>query len=140
MYGNREGLLNMSVTETPGTVAPTILLVDDNELVVEVTRTMLEENGYRVVSAFLPYVALNLAAQKDFPVDLLVTDVVMPQINGPELYRRMKERRPGLPVLYMSGYSDMAIQGVMGGEQAHFLAKPFDSCSLLEQVAHILNA
>ena len=130
----------MLETGTVGTAAPTILLVDDDELVMDITRTMLEESGYRVVSTFLPYVALNLAAQTDFSVDLLVTDVVMPQMNGPELYRRMKERRSILPVLYMSGYSGMAIQGVMEGKQAHFLAKPFNSSSLLERVTHILNA
>lgn len=118
---------------------PTILLVEDNELVMELTRDVLQNGGYKVVTTYLPRVALNLVKRGDFPVDLLVTDVVMPQMNGPELFRHMRELLPGLPVLYMSGYSDKAIQDVMQGEKAHFLPKPFKLTRLLEQVAHILG-
>jgi len=125
-----------SVAPIPG--APTILLVEDNELVMELSREVLENSGYRVETTYLPRVALDLVGQGDFHVDLLVTDVVMPQMNGPELYRRMLELLPDLPVLYMSGYSGKAIQEVMHGEKAHFLSKPFMPSNLLERVAHVL--
>jgi len=61
----------------------------------------------------------------------------MPQMNGPELYQRMQERRPGLPVLYISGFSDEAINGVMEDPNADMLAKPFTSTALLEQIEKI---
>jgi two-component system cell cycle sensor histidine kinase/response regulator CckA len=117
---------------------PTILVVEDNELVMELTRNALQDSGYNVVTTYLPCVALNLVKQGNFPVNLLVTDVVMPQMNGPELFRHMRELIPYLPVLYMSGYSDKAIQDVMHEEKAHFLPKPFKITRLLEKVSNIL--
>jgi CheY-like chemotaxis protein len=126
-----------SVVPIPG--APTILIVEDNELVMELTREILENSGYRVETTYLPRVALDLVERGNFPIDLLVTDVVMPQMNGPELYRRMRELLPDLPVLYMSGYSGKAIQAVMLGEKAHFLSKPFKPAKLLERVEHVLT-
>lgn len=130
----------MTKADDPALRTPTILLVDDNEVVMEVTREILASSGYRVKTTYLPCVALDLVEQGDFPVDLLVTDVVMPQMNGPELYRRMRELVPALPVLYMSGYSGQSIQDVMQGEGAHFLPKPFKPSALLERVAHVLTA
>jgi two-component system cell cycle sensor histidine kinase/response regulator CckA len=123
---------------SPPPEAPTILLVEDNELVMELARDVLESNGYRVESTYLPRVALDLAEKGNFSVDLLVTDIVMPQMNGPELYRRMLKLIPTLPVLYMSGYSGQTIQEIMQGEKAHFLSKPFKPSKLLEQVTHML--
>jgi CheY-like chemotaxis protein len=124
------------VAPKPG--APTILLVEDNELVMELTRDVLESGGYRVETTYLPRVALDMTRQGKIRVDLLVTDVVMPQMNGPELYLQMREQLPFLPVLYLSGYSGNALRDVMPGEQAHFLSKPFEPDMLLEEVAQIL--
>ena len=129
----------MTESVVPIVTVPTILLVEDNELVMELAREVLQNGGYKVVTTYLPRVALSLVKQGTFTVDLLVTDVVMPQMNGPELYRRIRERLPDLPVLYMSGYSGKTIQDVMHGENAHFLPKPFKAVRLLEQVAHILS-
>jgi DNA-binding NtrC family response regulator len=81
-----------------------------------------------------------MARQENFKTDLLLSDVVMPQMNGPELYRRLLKLLPGLPVLYMSGFSNGAIGDIMQGEKAGFLAKPFTSTMMLEQVARILAA
>ena len=128
----------MTKPVVPIATVPTILLVEDNELVMELTRDALQNSGYKVVTTYLPRVALNLVERGDFPVDLLVTDVVMPQMNGPELFRHMRELIPDLPVLYMSGYSGKAIQDVMHGENTHLLPKPFKLTRLLEQVSHIL--
>jgi two-component system, cell cycle sensor histidine kinase and response regulator CckA len=133
------GDIGMTVHESGFLGVPTILLVEDNELVLDVARSMLEINGYRVVSTFLPSTALNLVAQGDFLVDLLVTDVFMPQMNGPELYRRMQERRPELRVLYISGFSDEAINGVMEDQNADLLSKPFTSTALLGRIKKIFD-
>ena len=116
----------------------TILLVEDNELVMEMTRMLLECSGYRVVSTHLPTVALELIQQGDASVDLLLTDVVMPQMNGPELHQRIKEMLPGMPVLYMSGYSSSVLNTVMHSDGTSFLAKPFTSDQLLSQVRQVL--
>jgi len=129
----------MTVHESGFLGAPTILLVEDNELVMEAACDMLKIKGYRVVSTFLPSTALDLVAQGDFLVDLLVTDVVMPQMNGPELYQRMQERRPELPVLYISGFSDETINGVMKDRNANLLFKPFTSNALLERIEKIFD-
>jgi two-component system, cell cycle sensor histidine kinase and response regulator CckA len=128
----------MNESVVPKLGIPTILLVEDNELVMESTRDVLESSGYRVETTYLPRIALDLVEQGNFRVDLLVTDVVMPQMNGPELYRRMRELLPTLPVLYMSGYSGRAIQEVMRGEEGPFLSKPFQPSNLLDRVAHVL--
>lgn len=118
--------------------ASTILLVEDNEMVMEMARDMLEDKGYRVVSTFLPDVALDLILRENLPVDLLVTDVVMPQMNGPELYRRMQALRPGLPVLYMSGYSSNSIDSLLFGDRINFIAKPFSPAAFIDQIELIL--
>jgi two-component system, cell cycle sensor histidine kinase and response regulator CckA len=128
----------MTESISPILGTPTILLVEDNEFVMELTRDVLESSGYRVETTYLPRVALNLVKEGDFHVDLLVTDVVMPQMNGPELYSRIRELLPDLPVLYMSGYSGKAIHEVMHCDKAHFLSKPFKPASLLKQVAQVL--
>ena len=116
-----------------------ILLVDDNEMVIDVAHDILEMQGYQVVSTYLPSIALKLVEQKKISVDLLVTDVVMPQMNGPEMYQLMKRMIPDLPVLYMSGYSDQAIQGVLPDGCVEFIYKPFNDSSLLNSVAKILK-
>ena len=124
----------MSELTAPAAGVYTILLVEDDELVMETTRSILEHSGYTVVSTFLPSVALELARQGNLSIDLLLTDVVMPQMNGPELYRRLKELLPGLPAMFMSGYSSDAIHGIMQDNMAAFLAKPFTTAKLLAAI------
>lgn len=116
----------------------TILLVEDDELVMEMALELLKSKGYRVFSTYLPSVALELISGGNIPVDLLVTDLVMPQMNGTELYRRIQEQFPDIPVLYMSGYSDTIIQGVLQGRKHSFIPKPFTAHRFLDQVARLL--
>lgn len=130
----------MNESLVPMVAAPTILLVEDNELVMELTCDVLQNSGYKVVATYLPSVALNLVEQYNSTVDLLVTDVVMPQMNGPELYHHMRKRLPALPVLYMSGYSGESIREIMQEEKVHFISKPFKPNALLERVAHVLTS
>lgn len=104
----------------------TILLVEDDAGVLDLGRTMLETLGYRVLSASSPSQALELVAQHA-PVDLLLTDVVMPEMNGAQLAQQLRELRPELRVLYMSGYTaDIIAQYGVLHQDIHFLQKPFD--------------
>ena len=112
--------------DVPSGSARTVLLVEDDEVVRAVVAEMLVELGYEVFEAGCSDVALELDAGLD-TVDILLTDVVMPGLGGPELATRLRERRPGLRVLFMSGYT--ARPGASAhetfGAGALFLQKPF---------------
>jgi len=109
----------------------TVLLCEDSEPVRRVTQRMLERCGCRVISAADPVRCLALAAAEPGQIDLLVTDVIMPGQNGRQLHAQLLARRPGLPVLYMSGYAGDVI-GHLGvlGDGAAFLQKPFNAEAL----------
>jgi PAS domain S-box-containing protein len=118
----------------------TILLVEDEEQVLRLGRKVLTQQGYRVLAASSPAMALELAEQHDGPIDLLLTDVVMPGMNGRQLSERLRASRPGLRCLFMSGYTAdvLAPHGVLeaGVELLH---KPFSIQSLSEKVREILG-
>jgi two-component system, cell cycle sensor histidine kinase and response regulator CckA len=121
----------------PGT--GTILLVEDEEPVRSVTRRFLERGGYRVLEAASGPEALRLFDQVGGAIDLLLTDVVMPGMGGRELATRLVARRPGLRVLYMSGYGDDRGLGQDGeGREGDFIQKPYDLAALLERVGGML--
>lgn len=115
----------------------TVLLVEDEATVRQIARTALEMHGYTVLAADNGKAALALAA--DRAIDLLLTDVVMPEQSGRELAETLRTTRPGLRVLYTSGYTDDAIvhHGVVAAE-ASFLPKPFTPLVLLHKVAEVL--
>lgn len=120
----------------------TILLVEDDERVRELVRTLLEEEGYTVLVAHNGDEALRFCQQYDGPAHLLVTDIVMPGgINGRQLSERLAPLYPELKVLFMSGYTDEAIvhHGVLEHHVA-FLQKPFTLVALLRKVREILDA
>ena len=118
----------------------TILLVEDDTSVRAVTRRLLESGGYTVLEAATPSKARDFAERHGGPIHLLLTDVVMPEMSGPKLAALIQEQRPGLPVLYMSGYTDDAI--VHHGRLdpgAEFLPKPFAPDTLLRRVQQVLG-
>ena len=119
----------------------TILLVEDDAQVRATTRTMLEHYGYAVVEAPSGGDALQLAPQVTEPIALLLTDVIMPGMNGRELAGRWAARHPKAKVLYMSGYTEglIADQGVLE-ESVHLLPKPFDPDALARKVREVLDA
>ncbi len=119
----------------------TILLVEDEDGVREVARDALEIQGYTLLEARHPEEALQLAVQHPGPIHLLLTDVVMPQLNGRQLVDRLAPRRPEMKVLYMSGYTDTAIvhHGVLEPGTA-YLQKPFTPDSLAREVRKVLDA
>jgi PAS domain S-box-containing protein len=119
----------------------TILLVEDEDTVRRFAKLALERHGYQVVEASTPEDALALAADGGRAFSLLLTDVVMPRISGPELAGRLTTIRPGLPVLYMSGYpSALVLQDGQLDPATRLIAKPFTAADLLLRVAEALDA
>lgn len=118
----------------------TILVVEDNEMVRDMAVELLELSGYRVLVAETPYKAYEMAQAHPAVIDLLVTDVVMPGMNGQELYERLLEMRPLLPALFMSGYtSDLVVHDGMLEEGINFLQKPFASEQFIRKVGEALR-
>jgi CheY-like chemotaxis protein len=118
----------------------TILLVEDEDVVRTMIRVVLQDAGYVVLEASRGDVALRLAEEHVGPVHLLLTDVVMPQMGGRQLVERLAPLRPGLKVLYLSGYTDDAVvrHGVLQAEVA-FLQKPFTMAALTNKVRQVLD-
>lgn len=118
----------------------TVLLVEDNPSVREVAREVLDEAGYWVLEADGAEQALMQLNQYGKPVDLLLSDVIMPGMNGPELYEELKKIQPELKVLYMSGYSENIItfKGVEE-ENPHYIRKPFAPQALLKKMAQLIT-
>jgi CheY-like chemotaxis protein len=117
----------------------TILLVDDEEGVRKLVLAVLKSNGYDVLEASNGGMALAAFEKNSHKIDMVLTDVVMPQMTGFELGRELEGRTPGLKVLYMSGYRDNAIGGGAEPPRA-FLHKPFTPDTLLTKIREVLDA
>lgn len=128
-------------TKVKSPTAQTVLLVEDEEALRFTARKILEQRGYSVLGAPNGAEALRVWEQAQQSVDLLLTDVVMPGMSGRELARRLISIRPGLKVLYMSGYptDDIAHHGILQ-EGIAFIAKPFTPASLLGKVREVLES
>jgi CheY-like chemotaxis protein len=120
--------------ETPSGTG-TVLIVEDEYAVRYLACRVLRGNGFRVLEAGSPAAALRLAREQARSVDLLVTDVVMPGLSGPELAERLVAAWPDLKVLYITGYAEEAIQrrGALPAGGA-LLEKPFTAQQLAERV------
>lgn len=118
----------------------TILLVEDEEMLRKLARQTLKGHGYQILEAANGEEAITLAAQHDGPIHLLLTDVIMPGMNGRDVATRLLQTRPSLRVLFMSGYTDDAIvhQGVLD-ESANFIQKPFAPDGLARKVRGVLD-
>ncbi len=122
----------------PGT--ETVLVVEDEEQVRGLAARFLRDQGYRVLTASGGQEALVIAGKTARPIHLILTDVVMPGLSGPDLARRLTALHPGAKVLYMSGYTDDTIvrHGVLGAG-IRFLEKPFTKGRLLSKVREALD-
>jgi two-component system, cell cycle sensor histidine kinase and response regulator CckA len=118
----------------------TVLVVEDEDSVRDLVRQILEEHGHAVLTARHGRDAMLIAERYERPIDLLVTDVVMPEMGGGELVQRLGARRPNLKVLYISGYTDDEVlrRGVHGAP-ASFLHKPFTSDDFMRRVREVLE-
>jgi two-component system cell cycle sensor histidine kinase/response regulator CckA len=119
----------------------TVLLAEDEKLVRKFVRSILEQNGYTVLEAHHGSEALRVALQHPDPIHLLLTDMVMPLMDGKLLAQRMVNLRPGIRVLYMSGYSENAVvhHGVLESGTA-FIEKPFTVETLALKVREALDS
>ncbi len=116
----------------------TILLVEDESAVRVIISAVLRRQGYTVLEAATPQAAIAIFDDHAH-IDLLLTDVIMPEMSGPALAQRLVSRRPQLCVLFISGYSDMAIPINSGNSNVAFLSKPFEASALAERVHRLLE-
>ena len=118
----------------------TILLVEDEEVVRGLTTNILEGAGYHVIAASGGAEAAKLCADRNEPIDLLLTDVVMPPTSGKEVAEQLTKMQPGLKVLFMSGYTDEAIvhHGVLDAN-VEFIQKPFTPVGLSKKIREVLD-
>jgi CheY-like chemotaxis protein len=119
----------------------TVLVVEDAQAILKLTERMLSQLGYRVLTAAHPHEAIALAKHHEQDVHLLLTDVIMPDMNGPELASQVQQDQPAMKILFMSGYtaSMLVDRGLLEAEQ-HFIAKPFSKQQLAEKIRHTLTA
>jgi CheY-like chemotaxis protein len=117
----------------------TVLLVEDEDAVRELTERILGRHGYHVIEAAGPVQAIELYQRRGQSIDLLLTDVIMPQMNGRALAERIRQQQPGIRVLYMSGYPGdlIAFHGELA-EGVDLLQKPFTEESLLRAAQRVL--
>ena len=119
----------------------TILVVDDEQDILNVVEAALNREGFAVLQAHNGDMALDLFQKLAAPIDLLLTDVVMPGISGPMLVDRLLAMQPSLPVLFMSGYDDRQIvQRYVLKEGFALLPKPFSIETLCQKVHELLPA
>jgi CheY-like chemotaxis protein len=112
----------------------TILLLDDDRLVCRTTARVLKQLGYSVLASTSPDEAITLAARHGRTIDLLLADVLMPGMSGPETALAIHDLLPGLPVLYVSGLDDLRALG----PRAHVLRKPFTPGELATKLRDLL--
>ncbi len=120
-----QAAIGLETTE-PEHGVETVLVVEDEPSLLQLTARHLKRLGYTVLTADAPLKALELAREHPSPIHLVLTDVVMPEMSGRELFRKLAELRPGLKSLFMSGYTADTISrdGVLDPD-VHFLEKPF---------------
>lgn len=134
MTADREGMSFSPVQET-------ILLVEDDAALLNMTRSMLERRGYRVLSASSPSEALRLADENADGIDLVMTDVIMPEMSGHDLAAKLLERHPAFKCLFMSGHTaDILAQRGVLEEGVHFIQKPFSMKELVNGVVETLSS
>lgn len=139
--GNAEPLRSMESADSILTGHETILLVEDEPTILSMASAMLQRLGYSVIAASTPGEAMRLAEEFTAKIELLITDVIMPEMNGRELARNLLTRHPEMKCLFMSGYTAniIANQGVLD-DGVNFIQKPFSRTDLATKVREVLEA
>ena len=138
--GGVEALLPGAVSKTSKGGHETILVVDDNDALRAIIKKALREKGYRVFSARSSEEALSQCRRLKERIDLLLSDVVLPDFSGPELAKRLLESRPGLRVVFMSGYPGGAVGNITQAQDTFHIEKPFSPEQMLATVRRALDA
>jgi len=138
-YADAEKMVELTATELQeGT--ETVLVVEDEEELLDLAKMTLEKYGYTVLTAKSPGDAILTSEQYHQQIHLLITDVVMPWMNGKELHNRLAKIRPGLRVIYMSGYTaDVVTERGILEEGMHFIQKPFKPMDFVAKVQQVLK-
>ena len=121
-------------------VGEVVLVLEDDDAVLNLTRIFLEKTGYTVLTANMPTKALDLAIAHEGNIDLLITDVVMPEMSGPDFAEQLKTHYPDIKTLFMSGYTDNVIahHGILD-KGVSFIQKPFSQKDLASKVREVLE-
>lgn len=131
---------NRALTRNRTIGSETILLVEDDEEVRNVATRILRRNGYRVLEAGNGADALRVCEDESEPVDLIVTDIVMPEMNGSELAQKIREKQPDARILFTSGYTeDAAVRQSLLHPGEAFIEKPFTPASLAKKARDLLD-
>jgi two-component system cell cycle sensor histidine kinase/response regulator CckA len=117
----------------------TILVTEDEGAIRDLLKNVLSEQGYRVITAADGAEALDLVRQNDGEIDLVITDVVMPNLSGPEMVQRLQADRPDTKVIFMSGYAKQGSLAVIEDKKAEILEKPFSPQIILTMVRKVLD-
>jgi CheY-like chemotaxis protein len=135
-------ITNQKVREKPVSMGngESILLVEDEAAILDMTKTILQNLGYLIIASDSSSKALKLASKNKNKIDLLITDVVMPGMNGKELAVQLKNSFPGMKTLYMSGYTSDIItnHGVLDHELS-FISKPFSRREIASKIKEVLK-
>jgi CheY-like chemotaxis protein len=125
--------------ETPPGTGQAILVVEDEDAVREIVVRILTRSGYHVLQAATAKDALEVCTSPGVHIDALLTDVIMPEMTGPQLAERLRTVRADLPVLLMSGYTAGSLPGHRElAENLPLIRKPFDAATLLQHVRELL--
>jgi len=138
-FTGKTARVSETVSREPGSFgSETVLLVEDEPAILKITKMMLEKNGFTVLGAGTPGEAISLAREHSGEIDILITDVVMPEMNGRDLAKNLLSLYPGLKRLFMSGYTAdvIAHHGVLE-DGMYFIQKPFTSRELAEKIQQI---
>jgi len=120
--------------------AGTILLIEDDEIVMDVSRALLERLGYRVLGAMNGKEAVNIAKNYDGDIDLAMLDIILPDIGGKVVYPQLMGVRPNLRVIVCSGYSvDGPAQEILDAGAQGFIQKPFTLIALSEKLKDVMR-
>jgi two-component system cell cycle sensor histidine kinase/response regulator CckA len=111
-----------------------VLLVEDEEVVRNFAARALKRQGYKVLEASTGVEALEVMEKHKGKIDIVVSDVVMPEMDGPALFKELRQRNPSLKVIFVSGYPNEAFRESMGSDDFAFLPKPFSLPQLAAKV------
>ena len=127
------------ITTEPSRRSEVVLIVEDEDAVRELAAEFMKSAGYTVLTAKDGRDALSVAEHSDAPIRVLVTDIVMPHMRGPELAKRLKALSPELKIVYMSGYLEYNKADGEFLEEGFFLQKPFSCNALVSKVGEALT-
>ncbi len=139
-FVDEPGDISMEIQQVPDSQQMTVLLVEDEVSILKLMKRVLERMGHRVLATSDPQVALDLARSSNDPIGLLITDVIMPGMNGLELAEVIRDLYPCVRILFMSGYTADVIsrKGILEKE-VNFLQKPFSSHQLTDKIHEVLQ-